>query len=77
MPGNLIWSCDEKREIETSCDNWNDWKINVRWTRFLTLLDVLCLAVVLFLGFSFLPTNGPLAGLDYFELRGFTMGASE
>ena len=38
-------------------------------TIFLTLLDTHCLAAVVFLGFSFLPTKGPLAGLDYFGVE--------
>ena len=24
MPGNHFWTCEEKREIETSCNNRND-----------------------------------------------------
>ena len=24
MPGNLFWTCQEKRESTKSCDNWND-----------------------------------------------------
>ena len=25
-PSNIFWSCDEKRETRTYCDNWNDGK---------------------------------------------------
>ena len=41
---------------------------------FLILLDAHCSAALLFLGFSFMPTGAPLAGLDYVGVKKLNNG---